>query len=549
MRKQKDKKLHSPACAAAADDAKKRINDILDEILRAAVREPQLDSFYAQRAAAIKEIDDNGFNHISRRFLKAAPHEKEILVQFLKFWSGIEHLQFLQEFIARETFWPRIGTMILDIFNKCDAMVPAGLASSLLELDSLCERLKQHIYNRDALHDEAVERTLSDFAAAADREKEGIIIQLLDEAGTGIVPLLVHLLEKDAAWAQKAAVFIGSLSTPAALEILKQLYEKNRQKDYLKVIKKCIHALRQKGIDVADYDPRQPEEAVFKKITLPETRSFISFLDGAGDRIIFMIKPITTYESRVFEIFLNDRQGINEISSVTAFRKEAEQFIAKITSDDKIIFLETTAENACFLIQEAYAINERTGAVVSGSFAQWRSVFADALTLQKQPVIYQYLDAQKLQHQLSLLQKAEKLVSHIELIVWFTESDEAKQGWNKYKLAKNSPLVLNNQQVDERLLECCRETIAAFFDDTRRILFKRRLEELAYLFYKQGAEEEARIALCAALSLTSTELPPERNPFCLWLITEGFSYFESDTIVRDNKSRLIIDPHDVSLLA
>lgn len=549
MGTQKDKKQPRPAFDAAADDAKKKINDILDEIFSAAARGSQLDSFYEQRATAIKEIDDKGFSHISRRFLRASPHEKEILVQFLRFWSGIEHLQFLQEFISREAFWPRIGTMILDIFNKCDAMVPGGLASSLLELDSLCQRLKQHILNRDALHDEAVERTIGDFVAATDREKEGIIIQLLDEAGTGAVPLLLRLMEKDAAWSQKAALFIGSLSTPAALEILKQLYEINRHKDYLKIIKKCIHALRQKGIEVEDYEPRQPEEAVFKKITLPETRSFISFLDGAGDRIIFMIKPVTTYESRVFEIFLSDQQGIREITTVTAFRKEAEQFITKITSDDKIMFLETVAENACFLIQEAYAMNERTGTIVSGSFAQWRNVFADTLTLQKQPIIYQHLDAQKLRHQLSLLQKAEKLLPRIELIVWFIESDEAKEGWSKYKLAKNSPLVLNKQQVEERLHEQCRETAAAFFHEARCALFKRRLEELAYLFIKQEAEEEARIALCAALSLASPELPPAKNPFCLKLITEGFSYFESNAVVRDTKGSRIIDPNDVSLLA
>ena len=125
------------APAPAADDVKKKVNGILDEIISAATRGPQLDSFYEQKAAAIKALDDKGFAHINRRFLKAAPHEKEVMVQFLRHWTGIEHLQFLQEFIAREAFWPRIGTMILDVFNKCDAMVPAGLASSLLDLDSL----------------------------------------------------------------------------------------------------------------------------------------------------------------------------------------------------------------------------------------------------------------------------------------------------------------------------------------------------------------------------------------------------------------------------
>ena len=46
MGTQKDTdKLYGPASAAAADDAKKKINDILDEIFSAAARGPQMDSF------------------------------------------------------------------------------------------------------------------------------------------------------------------------------------------------------------------------------------------------------------------------------------------------------------------------------------------------------------------------------------------------------------------------------------------------------------------------------------------------------------------------
>jgi hypothetical protein len=186
---------------------------------------------------------------------------------------------------------------------------------------------------------------------------------------------------------------------------------------------------------------------------------------------------------------------------------------------------------------------------VSGSLAQWRNVFAEQLKTQRQPIIYACLDALKIRGQLSLLQKTDTLLKRIELIVWFIESDEAKEGWNKYKNVKNSPLVLNQHQIEERLNAQHHETAARFFDDHRKALFKRRLEEMAYLYFKQGVEEEARIAFCAALSLAAAELPPENNPFCLRLIKEGFAYFESNTVVRDKKDHLIIDPNDVSLLA
>jgi len=542
----RSKKTQGEQTRAAHEEDRQKINSIIDEVVAAASKGSQLDSFYEQKCAEIRAIDDS-FLPVSKRFTKASPREKEILVNFLRYWQGLEHIQFLQEFINREVFWPRIGTMILDLFNKCDAMVQPGMASMLLELDALAQRLKQHITNRDAAADPAVQHSIEEFMKRSEREKEGILIQLVEEVGEEQVPLLLAICEKDPAWSLKTAAVIGSLNTETSLEILKRLYERTEQKDILKIIKKTIHALKQKGVEIADYEPQATEEAVFKKITLPEARAFVSSIDGVGDRIIFMIKPVSAHESRVFEIFMSDTSGIRDISSVSIIRKEAEQFIDKLTREEKVMFVETTPGNACFLVEEAYRINEQGGTVVAGSIAQWRSVFSDTPGQNKQPIIYECLDAAAIEHQQSLLLKAEKLFNRVEILVWFIESDEAKAGWIKVKQIKNSPLVLSQVQIEERVREQYRETAQTFFTGKVRALFKRRLEELAYLYNRQGQDEEARLALCAALSLTS-DMPPGNNPFCLSLIKEGFKFFESDTVIKGNKDSLIINPNDVSLL-
>lgn len=543
----KSKKTPGEQTRAAREEDRQKINSILDEVAAAASKGAQLDSFYEQKVAEIRAIDDS-FSPVGKRFAKADPQEKEILVQFLRYWQGLEHIQFLQEFINREVFWPRIGTMILELFNKCDAMVQPGMASMLLELDALAQRLKQHITNRDAVDDPSVQHSIEEFTKRSEREKEGILMQLAEEVGEEQVPLLLAICEKDPAWALKTASVIGSLNTATSLEILKRLYERTGQKDILKIIKKTIHTLRQKGAEVAEYEPQVQGEAVFKKISLPEARAFVSSIDGVGDRIIFMIKPVSAHESRVFEIFMSDTSGIRDISSVSIIRKEAEQFIDKLTKEEKVLFVETTPGNACFLVEEAYRINEQAGTVVAGSIAQWRSVFSDTPGQNTLPIIYECLDAAAIENQQSLLSKAEQLLKHVEILVWFIESDEAKEGWMKVKQMKNSPLVLSPVQIEERVREQYRETAQAYFTGKARALFKRRLEELAYLYNRQGQEEEARLALCAALSLSS-DAPVVNNPFCLSLVREGFKFFESGTVIKDNKDRLIVDPNDVSLLA
>ncbi len=523
------------------------INAILDTICSAAAAgEPQLDSFYAQKAAELQACD-NSFSVISKRFLKADEREKEILVNFFRYWSGLEHIQFLQEFINTEVFWPRIGTMILDLFNKNDIMVQPGMAAMLLELDDLAQRLQQQLSNRHGSNESMAADAIEEFVQKSDREKTGIMLQLVEAVGTDVVPLLCAVYEKNQAWVLEAAAVIGALNSEPALQILRQLYERTGHKDLVKVIKKTIHALKQKGIAAPAFDPQVDKQPVFKKIVLPEGRAFVSIIDGRGDRIIIMMKPISVHETRVFEIFLNDATGVHDLGSVCIIRKEAEQLIEKLTGDERLVFVETTPEHACFLVEEAYRINEQTGTVAAGSRAQWREVFADAVGKNSQPIIYTCLDAAVIGEQQALLYQAQNLLKQTAILFWFIESEEARDGWRKVQQIKNSPLVLSQAQVDERLEAQYRETARAYFSAERRTLFKRRLEEVAYICYRQGRDEDARIAFCAALSLTAG-MPPDKNPFCLRLVEEGFAYFESDAAIQKNKDSLIINPNDLSLL-
>jgi hypothetical protein len=542
----KRKKISGEQIPNTAEQNRNRINAILDSMIAATTVGAQLDSFYEQKAAELRKCD-GCFSIISKRFMKADEREKEMLVNFFRYWPGLEHIEFLQEFINTEVFWPRIGIMILELLNKSDVMVQPGMASMLLELDDLAQRLKQQLVNRDSVNEQTAADTVAEFVQKSDREKTGIIMQLVEEVGAELGPLLRAVYEKDRAWALEAAALIGGLNSETALQILRQLYELTADKDLVKVIKKTIHALKQKGVAVADFEPQADEQPVFKKIVLPEARAFVSVIDGMGDRIIIMIKPISVHETRVFEIFMNDVTGIHDVSSVCVIRKEAEQLIEKLTGEEKLVFVETTPEHACFLVEETYRINEQTGTIAAGSIAQWRDVFAEAAGKNHQPIIYACLDAALIGEQQALLYQAPKLFKQTAILFWFIESDEAKEGWRKVQQIKNSPLVLSTAQVEERLKAQYQETARTYFTEEKRALFKRRLEEVAYIYTRRGQDEDARIALCAALSMAGGSLP-DKNPFCLSLVEEGFNYFESDAVIQKNKDSLIINPHDVSLL-
>ena len=76
----KSKKTPGEQTRAAREEDRQKINSILDEVAAAASKGAQLDSFYEQKVAEIRAIDDS-FSPVGKRFAKADPREKEILVQ------------------------------------------------------------------------------------------------------------------------------------------------------------------------------------------------------------------------------------------------------------------------------------------------------------------------------------------------------------------------------------------------------------------------------------------------------------------------------------
>jgi hypothetical protein len=459
-------------------------------------------------------------------------------------FKGVEHIKLLQEFIHRESFLPRTGLIILELFNKSDAILEEGLARRLFELDNLTQRIKLAIIDsnlKDLLVNEFINRD--------DNEKEGIIYQLIEEIGTKVSSFIIKIIEIDEKAAENVLRSIPLFPSVDSFMILEYIYKKTKRKDIAKITKKSVHLLKQKGVEVAFNLSKEKEESVLKKISLPEPRAFISTIDPEGYRLIFLVKPITTYETKIFNIMINDIKGVHNIEVINSFRKEAQLFIEKILSEEKAEFLETQPDNAAFLIEEAIKISEEQGKVLSANILQWRNIFSDFIGARTRPLIYEFLNGNKIQTQSDLARKVDDLFEREDIIFWFIISDVAKENWVKMTNILNSPLVLSDIQKEERIHGVIVDTVRQFFNEKRRKVFKRRLEELSYFLYTKAQEEKAAIALYVGNSMVSLEMRPEDNRFCMSMIKKGYEFLESSSKEVDEKPRsLILDPKDFSLL-
>lgn len=525
-------------------DSKNKINNILEETIKESVNKPQLESFYINNAEKIKLIEQDYFPFVARRFQKSNPQEKEVLIKLMMHFKGVEHLKLLQEFINRESFLPRTGLVILELFNKSDAILEEGLARRLFELDNLTQRIKLAIIDSN-LGDPIV----NEFINRDDNEKEGIIYQLIEEIGTKVSSFIIKVIEIDEKAAENVLRSIPLFPSVDSFMILEYIYKKTKRKDIAKITKKSVHLLKQKGVEVAFNLSKEKEGSVLKKISLPEPRAFISTIDPEGYRLIFIVKPITTYETKIFNIMINDIKGVHNIEVFNSFRKESQLFIEKLLSEEKAEFLETQPDNAAFLIEEAIKISEEQGEVLSANILQWRKIFSDLIGARTQPLIYECLNGNKIQTQSVLARKVDELFEREDIIFWFIISEVAKGNWIKMTNILNSPLVLSDIQKEERIHGVIVDTVRQFFNEKRRKIFKRRLEELSYFLYTKAQEEKAAIALYIANSMVSLEMRPEDNQFCMSMIKKGYEFLKSSSKEVDKKPRgLILDPKDFSLL-
>jgi len=224
---------------------------------------------------------------------------------------------------------------------------------------------------------------------------------------------------------------------------------------------------------------------------------------------------------------LSQDKGIADIEAITSLRREAQKLIKNLFSDKKIEFIEIPADKAAYLVQEAAARTEQQTGIVSPTMVQWKTLFGDIIPADSLPPVYQLYSADAIRADTALLRESEKLLEHTEIPFWFIVTDCARSMWQQYSQVGDTASAEAFPQDSDREAALMTDTADRFFTSEQLKKFRRRLEELAYIFHIKGNTELAQIAFAQALNLESQGGRPSENSFCSSIIQKGLSYFKS----------------------
>jgi hypothetical protein len=495
---------------------KDSVQAFLDEMFKQVNTDQQYDSFYEKMAADLLALENDCLPAVARRFQKASAAERDVLLNLLKYFTGYQHIQYLQDLIAHEALLPRHGMLMLEIFNRSDVMLESGLASRLMDLDNLTQRIKQFIDGNSG-----DSQVTTDFLECSALEQQGVIYQLIDESGVGFARFLAAVFAADESAGGWIVQLVTQCQSRESFDILDDLYRRTGRKDIDKIRKKCARMLKQKGINVSIDVVRTPAVSVFKQPELPPERTFISGLDAEGFRLVFMIKPLSQYESKLFNIIIQYAKGIHDIEVATLFRKELNSWIEKLTTDTSMTVIEIESDYGVFLVDEACRISRAQGLIISTNIAQWNKLYAERIGAITRPKIYDiYNDPQCTHDELDEAALSE-LFERSDCHYWYAVSPDARKRWETISSMSDK----QDADVAGYTEDVLKEAIDEFFTPVRRQEFKRRLEEQAYILHTRGNTVAARTALAVAGKIIDDTTLPRDERFCREMVRRGFDFF------------------------
>lgn len=372
-------------------------------------------------------------------------------------------------------------------------------------------------------------------------EQEDFFLELIKKE----LPQLPQLLKR--IWGQDENIDLavinglGSWSSMRAVEVLQDFAAHAQNKKLIKAIRRALFRLKSQGCPVAEITDQEP--AIFSPLKLEPAQGYVSFYDSEGTRLVLIAQPQIPKGTLIFQVLLRDEMGILNFFAKDFTKKTSGEYLAILQKDISSLTA-VDPKYALGLIREAVEAGQKKGQNPPADFNQWLPYLGSPPTLPLKPIIYQFLAPDDVSNRPDLLDRSPTLFEIPPFDGWFLEKEELQKYYDLYKEASASRLVLSPQQKESRLQDIYALAVQEIFGPDKRFLYRRRLEETAYILFKQGKEYEARICLASALALEKEIGLLSPHTFLCTLIQRSLERqlaIENEERGKKTESNLIID--------
>lgn len=338
------------------------------------------------------------------------------------------------------------------------------------------------------------------------------------------------------------AARLGAHADAASVDALQALNTASNKLVH-KEVKRSLYRLEQRGVAV----PAAPAPSPPPVIGGPLLEGYLSAIDGRGDQLAWLLKPHQGGVAHLFAV-INDPEGLREVNLFETTRKAVKASREELLRKHELRMIEADWRYCDYLIDRAFhwaAARGQSG----GDYPGKRAQLIKAPVIEMQPLIFAHLDAAAIRGNPQVLADSAKLLEEKELRTWFFDPETLKPYLDEAQHIKDSPVLLNKSQQQERFLALIARAVEELFGGAQQQSWVRRLEEMAYFFHATARREAAERALAAALALESSTHGGRDIPLCEQLVRACFFAFlqmEEQREEEEVRGSLVLTPQQAA---
>lgn len=373
-------------------------------------------------------------------------------------------------------------------------------------------------------------------------QQEVFFLNLYKQENKNLFLLLEALRGQEEKLDEVLASTLGHWVSPLAAAFLRRMAAATPSKAAAKSIRKSIFRLKSIGLAVEEI--ADPSKAVFQPPRLGPAEGFLSPIDPSGSRFVMLILPQIPQGVIATNSMINDTEGILDFNALETSRKHSHEYLNALQKESPFKLLEADPKYCLGLMIEAYEIGQKKAKPPVAEFLKWRPLLGTPPPLPLKPMIYQYLKEEEVKSRLDLLDRSGSLFQTSSFASWALSDEETEKYLQFVKEASASRLILTPYQKETRMQDIYRQAVQELFDESKRLLYRRRLEEMAYCLWQEGKEPEAQLSLVAAIGLEKESGLLTPHPFLLELVKRSLrAFMEREEEEKSRKeSGLIVKP-------
>jgi len=353
---------------------------------------------------------------------------------------------------------------------------------------------------------------------------------------------LQPFLGKDPQIDGKVAELLSTLPNGKTAKILHRMLQVSDEKKVRKIIKRSLYRLKSKGFTVEEVLPDQ-RKSILHPLQAEPPKGFGSGIDFLGHRLLLLVIPHTGRGWTVMQGIMSDVQGLVDFSGHEMTRKGFKEFFDGIQKESPFPLVEMDPPYVGFLFTQAYQLTLEKKETPPQEYLHLKTEIESVKKEYGRPLIYSYLETDGIVENDRVLMRAGDLLKTDLFNSWLIEEDQIQPYADAVWEAEESKIVLTQIQKEARFQEIYQKALSELFPEGKRLLYKRRLEEMAYVLLKLERQEEARTSLTAAIDLEKPLNPIQPHPFLLQLVIKSIFTFLKEAYEKKTKEpSLIVKP-------